>query len=64
LDKAFREAKTEGGKKGAAQWVGREIAGKIKEKGVKSVVFDRGGFKFHGRVKSLADAAKEGGIRI
>lgn len=46
----------------AAKAVGADIAKKALEKGVKSVVFDRGGFLFHGRVKALADAAREGGL--
>ena len=44
--------------------VGQEIARIAKEKGVETVVFDRGGFKYHGRVKALADAAREGGLRF
>ncbi len=64
LHKQFREVKIEGGKKEAAKWVGEEIARQMKEKGIETAVFDRGGFKFHGRVKSLADAAKEAGIKI
>jgi large subunit ribosomal protein L18 len=42
--------------------VGLEIARIAKEKGVEAVVFDRGGFKYHGRVKALADGAREGGL--
>ncbi len=42
--------------------VGELIADRAKGQGVKSVVFDRGGFKFHGRTKALADAAREGGL--
>ena len=42
--------------------VGLEIARIAKEKGIDSVVFDRGGFKYHGRVKALADGAREGGL--
>ena len=45
-----------------AQWVGSEIARKAKEAGVAKVVFDRGPYKFHGRVKALAQAAREGGL--
>ncbi|MDX1762996.1 MAG: 50S ribosomal protein L18 [bacterium] len=64
LSEAFRKTTGEGGKKGAAQWVGAEIARQAKEKGVEQVVFDRGGYKFHGRVKSLAEAAKESGLKL
>ena len=48
----------------AARAVGAAIAEKAKSAGVVDVVFDRGGFKFHGRVKALADAAKEGGLKF
>jgi large subunit ribosomal protein L18 len=56
------------GKTGAtvagAQEVGRKIAERAKAAGVTQVVFDRGGFLFHGRVKALADAAREGGLEF
>ena len=45
-----------------AKAVGKLLAERAKEKGVKSVVFDRGGYLYHGRVKALADAAREGGL--
>ena len=44
--------------------VGKLVAERAKEAGVSSVVFDRGGFKFHGRVKALADAAREAGLEV
>ena len=44
--------------------IGKLIASRCKEKGVESVVFDRGGYKYHGRIKSLADAAREGGLKF
>jgi large subunit ribosomal protein L18 len=51
-----------GGNVEAARRVGQAIAERLKEKGVTSVVFDRGGFRYHGRVKALADAAREAGL--
>jgi large subunit ribosomal protein L18 len=48
----------------SAQDVGRRIAERAKAAGVTQVVFDRGGFLFHGRVKALADAAREGGLEF
>jgi len=47
-----------------AKLVGKFIAEKAKEKGISTVVFDRNGFLYHGRVKSLADAAREGGLNF
>lgn len=54
-------AKEAGSVAGAVR-VGEEIARKAKEKGVSAVAFDRGGFRYHGRVKALADAARKGGL--
>ena len=48
----------------AASAVGKAIADKATKAGVKSVVFDRGGFLYHGRIKALADAAREAGLKI
>ncbi len=53
-----------GGKIEGAVGVGKLIAGRCKEKGIESVVFDRGGFKYHGRIKALADAAREAGLKF
>ena len=47
-----------------AAFVGKLLAKKCKEKGIENVVFDRSGYKYHGRVKSLADAAREGGLKF
>jgi large subunit ribosomal protein L18 len=47
-----------------AEKVGKTIAEKLRERNIESVVFDRGGFIFHGKVKALADAAREGGLKF
>ena len=53
-----------GGNVAAAREVGKLIAERAKEKGIKKVVFDRGGYLYHGRVKALADAAREAGLEF
>jgi large subunit ribosomal protein L18 len=53
-----------GGNVAAAKEVGKTIAERAVEKGIKSVVFDRGGFLYHGRIKALADAAREAGLQF
>ena len=55
---------TSGANVDAAQSVGKRVAERAKAAGVTAVVFDRGGFLFHGRVKALADAAREGGLEF
>ncbi len=57
-------AKTNGGNVAAAKTIGKLVAERAKEKGVKQVVFDRGGYVYHGRVKALADAAREAGLEF
>jgi len=52
------------GNRNAAQKVGELVAKKALDKGVKKVVFDRGGFPYHGRIKALADGAREGGLEF
>jgi len=47
-----------------AKIVGKSLAARCKEKGIESVIFDRSGYRYHGRVKSLADAAREGGLKF
>lgn len=49
---------------GAAEKVGKTIAERAKEKGITTVVFDRGGYKYHGRIKALADAARGAGLEF
>jgi len=53
-----------GGNKDGAKEVGAALAARAKEKGIEAVVFDRGGFKYHGRVAALADGAREGGLNF
>ena len=53
-----------GGNVSAAKTIGRLIAERAKEKGITSVVFDRGGYIYHGRVKTLAEAAREAGLQF
>jgi large subunit ribosomal protein L18 len=62
LDKDLK-GKANATREGAAQ-VGKALAERAKKAGVSAVVFDRGGFLFHGRVKALADAAREGGLEF
>ena len=62
LDKELK-GKTAATREGAAE-VGKILAERAKQAGVSKVVFDRGGFLFHGRVKALADAAREGGLEF
>lgn len=61
-EKGFK--KPEGDKKAVAVKVGQSIALKCKEKGIEFVVFDRNGYPFHGRLKALADAARESGLKF
>ena len=53
-----------GGNKAAAALIGKRIAERAKSLGIETVAFDRAGFRFHGRVKALADAAREGGLKF
>ena len=62
LDKDLRESLKTGANKDAAEAVGKLIAARALAAGVTTVVFDRGQFLYHGRVKALADAAREGGL--
>jgi len=64
LDPKIRKEIKSGGNVGAARIVGREIAKRAIEKKIKKVVFDRHGFLYHGRVKALADAARENGLEF
>jgi large subunit ribosomal protein L18 len=62
LDKSLREGLRTGADKGAASAVGKLVAERAVAAGVTAVVFDRGAYLYHGRVKALADAAREGGL--
>ena len=64
LEGGDKKAKTKGSDKEAAARVGALVAQRAIEKGVKDVVFDRGGYIYHGRVKALADAAREAGLNF
>lgn len=66
-DKGFSDkfkGKSGGGNKEAAKLVGLEVAKKAKAAGIKKIVFDRGGYLYHGRVKALAEAVREGGLEF
>ncbi|MEM6383484.1 MAG: 50S ribosomal protein L18 [Pseudomonadota bacterium] len=62
LEKSMRESLKTGADATAAAEVGKLVASRAKEAGVDAVVFDRGSYRYHGRVKALADAAREGGL--
>ncbi len=64
LDESLRPSLKTGADKAAAGAVGKLVAERAKAAGVTAVVFDRGGYLFHGRVKALADAAREGGLEF
>jgi large subunit ribosomal protein L18 len=65
VDAALRgEGPSAGGNIAAAKAVGKLIAERGKEKGITAVVFDRGGYKYHGRVQALADSAREAGLQF
>jgi large subunit ribosomal protein L18 len=59
-----KEVKTKGGNVAAAKAIGKLVAQRAKEKGVARVVFDRGGFAYHGRIKAVADGAREAGLEF
>jgi large subunit ribosomal protein L18 len=62
LDKELKGKLKTGANLDAAKEVGKLIASRAVAKGIKAVVFDRGGYMYHGRIKALADAAREGGL--
>ena len=62
LESAVKTQQSDKSKVDVAELVGALISERAKEKGISQVVFDRGGYKYHGRVKALADAARKGGL--
>jgi len=64
LDAEIKNASKDETKSALASKVGALLASRAKEKGITEVAFDRGGFKYHGRVKALAEAAREGGLKF
>jgi large subunit ribosomal protein L18 len=64
LDGETKKSLKGGGNIAAAKVIGKAIAERAKSAGVSKVVFDRGGYKYHGRVKALADAAREAGLQF
>jgi large subunit ribosomal protein L18 len=63
-DAKGKASKVGGGNVAAAKSIGKLVAERAKEKGIKKVVFDRGGYQYHGRVKALADAARAAGLEF
>ncbi len=64
MESEIKSQITNGSNKKSAELVGKKIAERALENGIKTVVFDRGGYKYHGTIKVLADAAREGGLEF
>jgi large subunit ribosomal protein L18 len=64
LEKEVRSQLKHGSTRKAAEVVGQRIASKAREKGIEQVAFDRSGYRYHGRIKALADAARSGGLKF
>lgn len=64
VEKEVRGQLKSGGNRKAAELIGSRIAAKAKEKGIEKVAFDRAGYRYHGRVKALAEAAREAGLKF
>ncbi len=64
LDQNLRKSNSKGCDVNSAQSVGKLVAERALKAGIKDVIFDRGGYLYHGRVKALADAAREGGLKF
>ena len=63
-EKDVRSQLKHGANRKAAEMIGQRIAQKAKEKGIEKVAFDRAGYRYHGRIKALADAARAGGLKF
>jgi len=63
-EKEVRAQLKRGANRKAAEVIGQRIAAKAKEKGIEKVAFDRAGYRYHGRIKALADAARAGGLKF
>lgn len=64
MESEVRKQLANGGNAAAAAIIGKRVAEKAKEAGIETVAFDRSGFRYHGRVKALADAAREAGLKF
>ena len=64
LDKAIRDVLKGKKKSDAAKEIGKMVAARAKEKGIARVVFDRNGYRYHGRIAAIADGAREGGLEL
>ena len=64
VEKEVRSQLANGGNKAAATAVGKRIAERARQLGIEQVAFDRSGYKYHGRIKALADAAREAGLKF
>jgi large subunit ribosomal protein L18 len=64
VEKEVRAQLKHGSNRKAAELIGQRIAAKAKEKGIEAVAFDRAGYRYHGRIKALADAARAGGLKF
>jgi large subunit ribosomal protein L18 len=64
MDRQLRQSLKTGGNSDAAREVGKLLAERAAERKIEMVAFDRGGFKYHGRLKALAEAAREGGLKF
>jgi len=64
IDKIKKEKSDFTGKKALAWHIGKKIAEESVKKGIKNIIFDRSGYKYHGRIKALADGARQGGLKF